>query len=205
MTGKITTPNDTDVFGNTYFRISSGQYNPYIKFNISTYSSTSWYIQEYYDSNRGVGLFIGTTIANSMLINNAGSVFIPEYLSVKGTAVTSDARLKTVIGNVSLTMEQIAHAPAYYFYWRKNGERSAGSIAQYWRTYLPEVVLENPDKMLGLDYSRAALLSAIVTARRVLTVESRMLTAEERIAQLEERLSKYENNNITPNDNEKDN
>lgn len=211
MTGKITTPNDTDVFGNTYFRISSGQYNPYIKFNISTYSSTSWYIQEYYDSNRGVGLFIGTTIANSMLINNAGSVFIPEYLSVKGTAVTSDARLKTVIGNVSLTMEQIAHAPAYYFYWRKNGERSAGSIAQYWRTYLPEVVLENPDKMLGLDYSRAALLSAIVTARRVLTVESRMLTAEERIesltaevTELKEKLNQYETNNITPNDNEKE-
>lgn len=162
-----------------------------------------------YGSITNGGTATTSNIGNSITSFNAGYF---QNVYVKGTAVTSDARLKTIISDVSLTVEQIAHAPAVNFIWKENGLRSAGSIAQYWRTYLPDTVdVDDMGDKLYLDYSRAALLSAIVTARRVLTVESRMLTAEEKIesltaevTELKEKLNQYENNNITPNDNEKE-
>lgn len=212
MTGKITLMTGDNAIGNSYLFLRTTSANPYLAL---TTASTTFYLQAYYSDTRGLGLFLGPTSASALLINNIGNVYVAsgKQLYVNGTAVTSDARLKTIIGEVSLTVEQIAHAPAVNFIWKENGLRSAGSIAQYWRTYLPDTVdVDDMGDKLYLDYSRAALLSAIVTARRVLTVESRMLTAEEKIesltaevTELKEKLNQYENNNITPNDNEKDN
>lgn len=205
MTGKITLPVVMEAVGNANFNINSDANNPNVRL---TLNSTNFYIQAYNNATRGLGLYLGPSSSSALLVKESGDVYVAsgKKLYVNGAQVTSDARLKNVIGDISLSVEQVANAPAVAFRWRENGERSVGSIAQYWMSILPDTVSEDSfSKKLYLDYSRAALLSAIVTAKRVLSVEERMLTAEEKIKQLEERLSKYENNNILNFNNNEEN
>lgn len=115
---------------------------------------------------------------------------------VANVGSSSDAALKNIIGGIDMTAEQVAGAPSVNFTWKRSGKNDVGSIAQYWQNVLPQTVGETGAGMLTLDYGRAGLLSAIVTARR-------LLAAEERIAQLEEKLSKYEND-LIDNENEKE-
>lgn len=209
MTGKITPTTSDTAFGNSYFNINSSANNANVRLTIN---SVNYYLQVYTNSSRGTGLFLGPSSSDALMITAQGNVYVAsgKSLYVNGTQVTSDARLKTVIGEIPLTVEQIANAPAVDFLWKDSGLRSVGSIAQYWRTYLPYTVSEDDmGSKLYLDYSRAALLSAIITARRVLTVENRMLTAEEKIesltaevTELKNKLNQYETNNINPNNNE---
>ena len=114
-----------------------------------------------------------------------GSSTIPSYtLHVAGTiyatgAITalSDARKKDIMGGAGVTVEQIAHAPAVQFLWkdkerRKDGQQ-VGTLAQYWQTVLPEVVMDKGGE-LSMQYGVAALVSAIVTARKVVDHERRI-------------------------------
>ena len=121
----------------------------------------------------------------------------PSYrLHVGGTiyatgAITalSDARKKDITGEAGVTVEQIAHAPAVQFLWkdkerRKDGQQ-VGTLAQYWRTVLPEVVSDKGGE-LSMQYGVTALVSAIVTARKVVDHERRITELEKE----NERLSK---------------
>ena len=109
----------------------------------------------------------------------------PSYkLHVAGTiyatgAITalSDARKKDITGEAGVAVEQIAHAPAVQFLWkdkerRKDGQQ-VGTLAQYWQTVLPEVVMDKGGE-LSMQYGVAALVSAIVTARKVVDHERRI-------------------------------
>jgi hypothetical protein len=113
----------------------------------------------------------------------------PSYkLHVAGTiyatgAITalSDARKKDITGEAGVTVEQIAHAPAVQFLWkdkerRKDGQQ-VGTLAQYWQTVLPEVVSDKGGE-LSMQYGVAALVSAIVTARKVVDHERRITELE---------------------------
>lgn len=112
----------------------------------------------------------------------------PSYrLHVDGTiyatgAVTalSDARKKDVLRDAKIGVEQIADAPAVQFLWK--GERAkeglqVGTLAQYWQTVLPEVVMDKGGE-LSMQYGVAALVSAIVTARKVVDHEQRITELE---------------------------
>lgn len=104
----------------------------------------------------------------------------------------SDARKKDITGEAGVTVEQIAHAPAVQFLWkdkerRKDGQQ-VGTLAQYWRTVLPEVVMDKGGE-LSMQYGVAALVSAIVTAREVVDHERRITELEKENERLKEEIS----------------
>ena len=104
----------------------------------------------------------------------------------------SDARKKDITGEAGVTVEQIAHAPAVQFLWkdeerRKDGQQ-VGTLAQYWQTVLPEVVMDKGGE-LSMQYGVAALVSAIVTARKVVDHERRIHELEKENDRLKEEIS----------------
>ena len=138
-----------------------------------------------YDSN----MYIQHNSSKDLLLcNGGGDVGIgtsPSYkLHVAGTifasgAITalSDARKKDITGEAGVTVEQIAQAPAVQFLWkdkerRKDGQQ-VGTLAQYWQTVLPEVVMDKGGE-LSMQYGVAALVSSIIIARKVANHEFRI-------------------------------
>jgi hypothetical protein len=104
------------------------------------------------------------------------------YAYTQVTAL-SDARKKNVVGDIALTIEQIANAPAVKFYWKDKHDEDlhVGSIAQYWQKVLPQTVKEKNGE-LAMDYSVIALMSGITIARKVEDHESRLRRLERMFA-----------------------
>ena len=141
------------------------------------------------------GIASGTTKTAKLEVDSSGRLKVTNeclYCSGSVTALTasssSDARMKDVIRNTSLTVEQIAGMPSVIFKWKNGiGDRKlhAGSIAQEWQRLLPEVVDTGSDGMLSMSYGVAALVAAISTARRVAEHEKKITYLKERIRELE--------------------
>ena len=111
-------------------------------------------------------------------LNFDTSTFFTMSLSVNGFVVAtgsitqnSDARLKAVTGDAGLSVEQVAAAPAVRFRWKKDGTPGVGSLAQYWKEVMPEVVRRGEDGSLSMDYGVAALMGTITNARRIRELE----------------------------------
>lgn len=96
---------------------------------------------------------------------------------------SSDLRLKTVLRDIPLTVEQVAAAPSFLYRWKngKDGRAYAGSAAQYWQQVLPEAVLKGEDGYLSMEYDRLALAAAITTARTVVDHEQRIRKLEQQL------------------------
>jgi hypothetical protein len=95
----------------------------------------------------------------------------------------SDERKKNVVGDIALTIEQIANARAVEFYWKdkRDTDLHVGSIAQDWQKILPQAVFEK-DGELSMDYSVIALMCGITIARKVEDHESRLRRLEKMFA-----------------------
>ena len=95
----------------------------------------------------------------------------------------SDERKKNVVGEIELTIEQIAQARAVEFYWKDKRDKDlhVGSIAQDWQKILPQAVFEK-DGELSMDYSVIALMCGITIARKVEDHESRLRRLEKMFA-----------------------
>ena len=93
----------------------------------------------------------------------------------------SDERKKNVVGEIGLTVEQIAKARAVEFYWKdkRDTDLHVGSIAQDWQKILPQAVFEK-DGELSMDYSVIALMCGITIARKVANIEERLIRIEEK-------------------------
>ena len=63
-----------------------------------------------------------------------------ETIAARGTASTSDMRLKRIVAPMVLSIDQIAEAPLFVFDYRDTGKRAMGSSAQYWEKITPEAV-----------------------------------------------------------------
>ena len=138
-------------------------YNVYIRFGANRSYSVN------FSNNGNVG--IGTTNP-SYTLHVAGTI----YATGSITAL-SDARKKDITGEADVSVEQIAHAPAVQFLWkdkerRKDGQQ-VGTLAQYWKTVLPEVVSDKGGE-LSMQYGVAALVSSIIIARKVANHEVRI-------------------------------
>lgn len=97
------------------------------------------------------------------------------YISARGQNTDSDIRLKEILGDCPLTVEQVAELPAVRFRWKDNGTVAVGTIAQEVRKVLPEIVRERPqDGMLSLDYGDLGWLAAHAVAVRVTEHEFRL-------------------------------
>lgn len=85
----------------------------------------------------------------------------------------SDARLKDVLGDVDLTVEQIAAMPAVRFTWKSRAPHQVhvGTLAQGVQKVIPEAVGQTGDGILTVAYGEAAFVSVVKLARRVLELE----------------------------------
>ena len=120
---------------------------------------------------------IGTNSPSHKLHVNGG-IYSTSYVTA-----LSDARHKIIINDAAINVEQIAKMPAVVYRWndgRKDNGLHVGSIAQDWQRILPEVVLKANDKegTLSMQYGVAALVSSIITARKVVDHERRIAELE---------------------------
>lgn len=85
----------------------------------------------------------------------------------------SDARLKDVLGDVNLTVEQIAKMPAVRFTWKSRAPHQVhvGTLAQGVQKIIPEAVGQTGDGILTVAYGEAAFVSVVKLAQRVLELE----------------------------------
>lgn len=111
---------------------------------------------------------------------------------------TSDVRYKNIKENVHLKLSDIAAAPTFKFSWANetDGSTHIGTSAQYWQEIAGELVVANKKTgKLGLDYSTAALVSAISIAREVNTMKMWQTSTTDRIEELEERVKSLKEEN----------
>jgi hypothetical protein len=150
---------------NSYSDTSSSLSNIHINYRRSGNASIC-----YGGGNCGIGIS-----APSYKLHVSGDIY-----ATGAVTALSDARHKDVLGDAKIGVEQIADAPAVQFRWK--GERAAeglqiGTLAQYWQTVLPEVVMDKGGE-LSMQYGVAAMVSAIVTARKVVDHERRIAELE---------------------------
>ena len=113
-----------------------------------------------------------STTSPSYALHVAGTIYATGAITA-----LSDARKKEITGETGVTVEQIAHAPAVQFLWKDKERRKdglqVGTLAQYWKTVLPEVVSDKGGE-LSMQYGVAALVSSIIIARKVANHEVRI-------------------------------
>ena len=104
---------------------------------------------------------------------------------------SSDEKLKNILGNVELTIPQIANAPAITFTWKNNidNDRHVGTIAQYWKNILPEVV-HGEEGNLSMNYVEVALISSILLARNAEIQQAQIERIQTEIKNLQSELDK---------------
>jgi hypothetical protein len=99
---------------------------------------------------------------------------------------TSDIRRKKDMSDIALTVEQIANAPVFTFFWNDgtDEDQHAGTSAQYWQNVMPQVVTAANDEMqtLSMQYDVPALIAATILARKVEDHESRLRRLEKMFA-----------------------
>ena len=103
-------------------------------------------------------------------IRTNGNAIFSGVLSYGKVTSRSDERLKHIIDDVYLSVDDIARMPAVR-YTRKDltdkKKEYVGSIAQEWHKILPQTVERDAEGFLSLDYQAAALVSAIILAREM--------------------------------------
>ena len=131
-------------------------------------------------------LDVAGTIKASVNIIATGTVTAKDFIK------PSDARLKTYMEDVTLSVADVANAPAWRYKWKSDESVDVGSTTQYWGAIVPELIHKLPDgKYFGLDYGKAALLSVITVARTVQSHEERIAELERENEQLKQTLKKY--------------
>ena len=124
----------------------------------------------------GGGLGRVYTNGNFYLYNGSGgyaSLYAQNGYAEGTWASKSDARMKNVVGDVDLTVEQIAAMPAVKFTWKNDPEKRVhvGTLAQPWQKVLPEAIETTQADTLMMCYGEAAMVSVIKLAQRVLELE----------------------------------
>jgi hypothetical protein len=126
---------------------------------------------------------------------NGGDAYFLGNVSVASLTNRSDMRLKDVVGDVNLNVQQIASAPVFKFRFKEKAKRTmVGTSAQYWDAVLPESVTRDADGILGLDYGVTALVSTIILAKGMTEHERRITKLEMENAELRARIKDLEEN-----------
>ena len=200
--------------------INSSTAGIYASNNAGGLMAKSLYIGTSYSGSAGDGLLVVNNNGNAVTIGSQNSTFCHIYNSKSipfifnytvattagdlGTSTyrwgtvyaknalntSSDLRLKSVVGDVGLTVGQVAGAPSFLYRWKEGKDVSvhAGSAAQYWEGVLPSAVMRGEDGYLSMEYDRIALAAVITTARTVIDHEARIKELEKENMELKERL-----------------
>jgi hypothetical protein len=148
----------------------------------------------YVENRMGIGVRNGNY---DLFVNgeNEGNAYFAGDVSVASLTNRSDMRLKDVVGDVNLSVQQIASAPTFKFRFKEKAKRTmVGTSAQYWDAVLPESVTRDADGILGLDYGVTALVSTIILAKGMTEHERRITKLEKENAELRARIKDLEEN-----------
>ena len=130
---------------------------------------------------------IGTTPHSTYVLRADGEVYVSTGLYSHGyVTALSDIRHKDIQGDVGLTVNEVANAPAVKFLWKDRRQEGlqVGSIAQYWQKVMPEAIVEAADGELTMSYGVIALLASIANAREIVNLKRE-------IAELKRKLQKH--------------
>lgn len=144
-----------------------------------------------------LGLFKGSGITSTLTENDGALYYYEHTLAVWASlfkvngpiestgdqVVSSDATLKTNLADITYSVADIAKAPAVTFDWKDGRGRSAGSIAQYWKNVLPELV-HGEEGNMSLAYGQLALVNTIIEAREIETLKARVAELEAEVKRL---------------------
>ena len=117
-----------------------------------------------------------------------------------GITMYSDARKKTILNQVELSLKQIANAPLIQHYYNSDQNKTThvGSIAQYWYGMNDWFCKEDSEGFLTMEIQNCALASAISIARELDRYETKtdktIRKMKQRIAELEEEVERLKQN-----------
>lgn len=102
-----------------------------------------------------------------------------------GITMYSDARKKTILNHVELSLQQVANAPLIEHYYNSDQNKTThvGSIAQYWAEMNDWFCKKDSEGFYTMEIQNAALASAISVARELVKFETE---TDRRIRLLEE-------------------
>lgn len=141
--------------------------------------------------------------------DSAASIYCNYLYAASDVQVTSDERRKDVIGDVQLSVEQIAKMPSVLYRWndgRDDNSIHIGTLAQKWEQVLPQAVGIGDDEMKTrrFSYSLAAYAMGVAEAKEIValkkekadSVEVKALkeevsTLKEEIRELREELKRF--------------
>ena len=145
------------------------QYNNELNFGGSDGSSTIYFG---YRARGSKGIPTSFIFGGS---SGSASVTCARVYSNGGVTALSDARKKDVLGDVELSVGDIARMPAVRFRWKDHNQPGTfiGTLAQSWREILPEAVQPIGDN-LGFDYNGAAIVAVVNLAKAVQKIIAKM-------------------------------
>lgn len=123
-------------------------------------------------------------LANSKLSLSGGT--LTGDLHAPAFYQTSDATKKDIIGNVILSIQDIANAPSIRFVWKHSeGSVNIGTIAQYWKNILPEVI-RGEEGTYSVDYATLATVNSIQLAKKVVEQEETIQNLKIELSQIKQ-------------------
>lgn len=125
--------------------------------------------------------------------NFSGALTVGGNATINGTmtAITtyhsSDERLKTFEGDVEVDLEKLKALPKKYFHWTADadGKRQLGTSAQAVREVFPELVSEDSDGYLSVNYSNLSVVALAVIDK----LAEQNTELERRLARIEKLLN----------------
>jgi hypothetical protein len=142
------------------------------EFNICDTTPSSNKMWFNYGGRQGVQLSSAITeydFGNGRGSRSGVTVRAANFFADSAVSVVSDERKKIVSKEMVLDLDKIADAPSVLFKWRDSNEETehVGTIAQYWQKVLPQVVCEDQERNLSMQYGTAALVAVISVAREL--------------------------------------
>jgi hypothetical protein len=112
--------------------------------------------------------------ALDMRLDNSGNLDVDGDVTAYSVTTTSDAKLKLNIRNVEGALNKVKQLNGVEFYWKKDGSKSAGVIAQDVEKVLPQAVkvhknLKTEEEYKSVNYD--ALTSLLIESIKELSAE----------------------------------
>lgn len=100
------------------------------------------------------------TYSNNTVYTQSGQLYATQMNAANGFYETSDARLKT-FGEDIKALDSISKIPTKYFTWKldEKQKQHIGTSAQEIQKVYPELVSENENGELSVDYARLSIIA----------------------------------------------